>query len=59
MELLIMKFSPASYHFIPLTITSNLLGTLFSNTLNVCSSANVSCQVSHSKEMSKTTVILF
>jgi hypothetical protein len=46
MQLLIMQFSPASCHFIPLR-PNILLNTLFSNTLNLCSSLNVRDQVSH------------
>jgi hypothetical protein len=40
MELLIMQFSPVSYHFIPLRLNI-LFNTLLSNTPNLCSSVDV------------------
>jgi hypothetical protein len=46
MKLLIVQFSPTSYHFVPLR--SNILfSTLFSNTLSLCSSLNAKNQVPH------------
>jgi len=46
MKLLIMQSSPVSGHFLPLRFTYPL-STLFSNTLNLCSSLSVTVQVSH------------
>jgi hypothetical protein len=42
-----MPSSPASRHFLPLRPKYTPLSTLFSNTLNLCSSLSARDQVSH------------
>jgi hypothetical protein len=46
MKLLIMQFSPASYHFIPLR-SKYSLQHMFSNTISLYSSLNIRDQISH------------
>jgi hypothetical protein len=58
MKLLIMQSSPCSCHF--LFGLNILLSTLFSNTLNICSSLTVRYQVSHPyKTRGKIKVFLY
>jgi hypothetical protein len=55
MQILIMQYSTASCHFIPLLDPNILPGTLFPNTLNLCN--NVRDQVSHSYERTGKIVV--
>jgi hypothetical protein len=56
MKLLTVQFSPTSCHFIPL-IPNIPFSTLFSDTLNLCSSHNVRDQVSHQYKIAGKTVV--
>jgi hypothetical protein len=58
MQLLIMQFSPTSSHFIPLR-PNNLLSTLFSNTLNLCSSLNMRDQIAHPYKTTGKIIVLY
>jgi hypothetical protein len=57
MKLLFMQFSATSCHFIP--ICPNILNTLLSNTRSLCSSLNVSDQVSHPYRTAGRIVVLY
>jgi hypothetical protein len=57
MKLLIMQSSPASCHFLP-SGPNILLSTLFSNTLNLCSSPSTKHQVSQPHKVAGKIVIL-
>jgi hypothetical protein len=58
MQLLIMQFSPTSLHLIPLG-SKYSPSTLFSNTLNLCSSLNVRDKVSHPYKITGKIIVLY
>jgi hypothetical protein len=57
MKLFIMQFSPTSCRFI--SLHSNILSSLFSNSLNLCSSLNVKDQVSHPYRTTGKIIVLY
>jgi hypothetical protein len=57
-QLLVMKFSPPPCYLVPFR-PNTLLNTLFSNTLSLRSSLNVSVQVSHPYKTTDKIIILF
>jgi hypothetical protein len=52
-----MQFSPMSCHFIP--FSPNILNTLFSDTLSLCSSLDVRDQISHSYRTIGKIIVLY
>jgi hypothetical protein len=58
MQLLIMKFSPTTCHFIPLRSKYSPKHP-FSNTLNLCSSLNVRDKVSHPYKTTGKIIVLY
>jgi hypothetical protein len=58
MKLLIMQFSPISHHF-TLFSPHNLLSTLFSNTLSLCSSISITDYVSHPYRTTGKIILLY